>query len=224
MMGGALAWSRPAHWWAIPMARTIDNKQERENLMIQRILLVIRRILPISLLAGGIALGLSACGTSGPKRSIDDPTNSLVFGYIDMDDAPTKISNATLEQLAPPSDTPYWPMGVLDGIFVNPYLPQGSYQLSQLGGSGFFAGEHLYSFPRQGNETTVKIARPGIYFLGSYKYREQKSGFFEAGKFSIDRVKSPTEKQLLTRILEESDEIRESPWGERIRARLKQLK
>jgi outer membrane biogenesis lipoprotein LolB len=46
------------------------------------------RIWLIGLIASAL---LTGCGSSGPKRDINDPTNSLVFGYIDMDDAPTGV-------------------------------------------------------------------------------------------------------------------------------------
>jgi hypothetical protein len=179
----------------------------------------------IWLVLGLITLGLLAgCGSSGPVRDIKDPTNSLVFGYIDMDEAPTGISSASIMQIAPPTETPYWDLGVSNGLFYNSYLPPGSYQLSSFYGSGFFAGEHRYSFPRQGNETALRITKPGIYFLGSFKYKKVKSGMFEQGKFAIEKISKPTEADLLKRILEENNEIKNSPWGNKIRARLAQLK
>jgi len=167
---------------------------------------------------------LASCADSGPKRSLDDPTNSLVFGYIDMDEAPTQVSSAWVVQVAPPSETPYWSLGVNKGLFYNSYLPPGSYQLSKFGGSGFFAGEHEYSFPRQGNQTALRITKPGIYFLGSFKYRKVDTGIFEQGRFSIEKIKKPTEAELLQRILDENSEIRDSAWGNKIRAHLKKLK
>ncbi|MEW6332281.1 MAG: hypothetical protein AB1560_12560 [Pseudomonadota bacterium] len=172
-----------------------------------------------------LTLGLLAgCASGGPSRDINDPTNSLVFGYIDMDDAPTKVSYAWIEQVAPPSDSPYWGLGVTKGVFYNSYLPPGSYQLSKLGGSGFFAGQHEYSFPKQGNRTALRISKPGIYFLGSYKYKKVKTGFFQQGKFAIEKIAKPTEAEVLKRILDEDDEVRDSAWGKKIRARLAQLK
>lgn len=179
----------------------------------------------IGLVLGLIALGLLAsCASIGPTRDINDPTNSLVFGYINMDDAPTGVKSAWLRQVAPPSDTPYWGLGVNNGLFYNSYLPLGSYQLSKFSGSGFFTGEHGYNFPRQGNETALRITKPGIYFLGSFKYKKVKSGLFEQGKFSIEKINKPTETELLKRILDEDSEIKKSAWDSKIRTRLAQLK
>src|SRR5262245_1136364 len=171
-----------------------------------------------------LALALTGCATGGKERDINDPSNSLVFGYVDMDDAPTKISYASLQQVAPPTNAPYWGLAVRKGLFYSAYVPTGSYQLSSFGGSGFFAGEHRYNFPRQGNQTALRIDKPGIYFLGSFKYKTEKSGMFEQGKFSMQKVAKPTEAELLKRILDEGSGIKDSAWRDRIQSRLKQIK
>jgi hypothetical protein len=164
---------------------------------------------------------LSGCASSEHGRDIDDPANSLVFGHIDMSEAPTSVDYAWIMQVAPPAEKPYWGTGIKDGLFYSSYLPPGTYQLSSFGGSGFFRGEHRYSFPKQGrNETAVRIDKPGIYYLGSYKYKKVKTGMFEQGKFTIERVKTPTETELLQRILNENADIKKSKWGDKIRARL----
>lgn len=182
------------------------------------------RTIYLFVLAGAVALA-AGCGSSGHKRDINDPTNSLVFGYVDMREAPTKVSGAHIMQVAPPSDKPYWGMGVKDGMFYNSYLPPGSYRLSSLHGSGFFAGEHQYNFPRQGGgDTTVRIDKPGIYFLGAYRYQKVKTGFFEGGKFAIEKVSSPTEAELLQKMLDTDPELKSSVWGDKIRQRLARLK
>ena len=167
---------------------------------------------------------LAGCAGGGHGRDINDPANSLIFGYVDMADAPTKVSGAQIMQVAPPTEKPYWGMSVKNGVFYTYYLPPGSYRLASLHGSSFLRGEFQYNFPRQGaGQTTVRIEKPGIYFLGSYKYKEVKSGFFEQGKFDIQRVESPTEAELLRRILDEK-ELKGSVWEERIRQRLSRLK
>lgn len=167
---------------------------------------------------------VASCGSSGPVRDIDDPTNSLVFGYIDMDDAPTGVSHAWMRQVAPPTDAPYWGLGVSKGLFYNYYLPPGSYQLSKFAGSGFFAGQHEYEFPQQSNQTSLRITKPGIYFIGSYKYKKVKTGFFSQRKFAIEKINKPTEAELLKRILDEDSDLRNSALGNKVRARLAQLK
>jgi predicted small secreted protein len=182
-----------------------------------------RQLLVLSLLAA-LAL-LAGCAGGGHGRDINDPANSLVFGYVDMADAPTKVSGAQVRQVAPQTDKPYWGMNVREGLFYTYYLPPGSYQLATLHGSSFLRGEFQYNFPRQGGgQTTVRIDKPGIYFLGAHKYKDVKTGFFEAGKFDIQRVDTPTEAQLLQRILDEEKELKGSVWEEKIRQRIARLK
>ena len=182
-----------------------------------------QRILFVPLLAA-LAL-LAGCAGGGHGRDINDPSNSLVFGFVDMGDAPTKVSGAQVRQVAPPTDKPYWGMNVRSGLFYTYYLPPGSYQLATLHGSSFMRGEVQYNFPRQGGgQTTVRIDQPGIYFLGAHKYKDVKTGLFEGGKFDIQRVDTPTEAQLLQRILDEEKEIKGSVWEEKIRQRIARLK
>ena len=103
---------------------------------------------------------VTGCGSSGPVRDINDPTNSLVFGYVDMSEAPTELTRATVMQVAPPTDKPYWGTAVRDGVFYHARLPEGSYKLSTLYGSHFFKGDYEYGFPRQGNVGAVRIDEP----------------------------------------------------------------
>jgi hypothetical protein len=174
------------------------------------------------------AAALAGCASNEPGRSIDDPTNSLVFGYVDMADAPTSVDVVRLRQVAPPppDDRAFWRMGVRDGMFYNSYLPSGSYILASLYGSSWWRGEYQYNFPRQqgGGDTAVRADKPGIYFLGSFKYKSVKTGFLEAAKFDIERVNSPTEAELLQRMLDKDQELAKSTWGDKIRQRLARLK
>ena len=168
---------------------------------------------------------LAGCAGGGHGRDINDPSNSLVFGYIDMADAPTKVSGVQVQQVAPPTDKPYWGTDVRDGLFYTYYLPPGSYRLATLHGSSFWRGEYQYNFPRQGGgDTAVRADKPGIYFLGAWRYVGVKTGFFEQGKFDIQRVNSPTEAELLQRILDTDPEIKGSAWADRIRQRITRLK
>ena len=168
---------------------------------------------------------LAGCAGGGHGRDINDPSNSLVFGFVDMSDAPTKVSGAQIMQVAPPTEKPYWGTDVKEGLFYTYYLPPGSYRLATLHGSSFLGGEHQYNSPRQGGgETTARIEKPGIYFLGAYKYQKVKTGMFEQSKFGIERVSKPTEAELLQRLLDTDAEVKKSAWADKIRQRLARLK
>ena len=68
-----------------------------------------RTFVLLFLLALSVSPGLA---DKDSQIDIDNPNNSLVFGYIDMSDAPTKVQGAWLQQLSPPTDKPYWSMGI----------------------------------------------------------------------------------------------------------------
>jgi hypothetical protein len=168
-------------------------------------------------------LFLAGCASDaiGPERDLNDPTNSLVFAYIDMSDAPTGVEDASLK---PQGEEGYWHLGVDDGLLYQAHLPAGSYQLATLSGSSFFKGEVDYNFPVYGqNESAVRIQKPGIYFLGSFKYQEVKTGIFEKGKFDIERADTPTELELLNKLMQ-LKWVKGSQWEKRIQARIAELK
>lgn len=185
---------------------------------------MIERLRHLILLASTALLVACGSGAIGPERDINDPTNSLVFGYVDMDEAPTKVDAAWLK---PQGQEGYWQLGVIKHkpgqVFFQSHIPPGSYQLSSLRGSGFFAGDNIYSFPTYGrNQTAVRIQKPGIYFLGAYRYRKVKTGVFEGGKFEFVRVDSPAELELLQRVQQE-DWVKGTQWEARIRNRVAEL-
>ena len=160
---------------------------------------------------------LGGCASSSPPRDLDDPTNSLYFGYIDMSDAPSGVNAADVEQIAPPTKFPYWKPGLRKGLFCLSVLPPGSYQVTDFSG-----GDMVYDFPRQGNPTSVRIRKPGIYFVGSYKYVPRKTEFFDGATFAIKRANKPTEPGLLRRILPHPD-IQKAAWRKTIQSRTTRL-
>lgn len=175
----------------------------------------------LTLLAAAL---LTGCAFSGGGRSIDDPTSSLVFGYMDMEEAPTSMDYVKLQQVAPRAEAGFWDMGTDDGIMFNQYVPPGSFKVAHFGGSSFLMGEHRYSFPTYGrNATAVTIEEPGIYFIGAYAYQDVDTGFFEAGKFSIEPTNNPSEKDLLQTLLA-MDWVKGTQWEARIKNRLAELK
>lgn len=149
------------------------------------------------------AASLAGCST---WQKVDDPPEStvMVYGYLDMEDAPTVVDYVILKQVKPKAERPYWSMGVDKGHFFSTGLVPGSYQFSTFGGVNCLLGNflcgtpHEYSFPAQGDG--FRFAKPGLYFLGSYKYRHIDQGFFKADNFEIDRLKQPSELEVLRTI------------------------
>ncbi len=153
----------------------------------------------------------------------EQPNASLVYGYIDMDEAPTNVDIVTIRQYKPkPIDNkPYRSVDAVSGMFWYDQLVPGSYQLVEFGGSSCWknmaANYSMQDFSQ--NETALVIAKPGLYYMGAYKYR--KVGGFFSNKFSIDRVDNPSEKEVLQRMLKYS---KDTQWEAMIKKRIGMLK
>lgn len=178
------------------------------------------------LLAAFVAFAfvLSGCSDGRLIRDDDHDTDksTLVFGYVDMKDAPCDLGWVSIRQVLPKTDKPFWHMSVDDGMYWNSHMPAGAYEMESFGGfSGWRNADYTFSLPRQATEWRFRAnGKPGLHFIGSYKYVEVKTGFFEAGKFEFQRVNSPTERELLERMLK----FTESPtWKARIQQRIAEL-
>lgn len=150
------------------------------------------------ILLGLLPLVLMGCATS--QVDPNDTTRSIIFGYIDMADAPTNVSSVRLK-VYDGKDLGYT-VPAYKGLFYHLGVKPGPYQVDTFSGSGFFAGDVVYDFGGKGRNATATIVRePGIYFMGAHKYTKVKTGFFEQGKFDMKKVSNPTEKELLTGVL-----------------------
>lgn len=172
-----------------------------------------------------ITLALAGCADQRMIREDKDDlaTASLVFGYVDMGDAPVNLDWFGIKQVVPKTDKPYWYAAVDEGMFWGSHFKPGAYQMDSFGGfSRWRNANFTFELPQQyADKFRFKTdGKPGIYFLGSYKYKDVKTGFFEPGKFDFVAVKSPTERELLERLLKFTDS---KIWEARIRKRLQEL-
>lgn len=154
-----------------------------------------------SLIVGLLAFFVAGCATSDPVDP-KDQSLSLVYGYIDMEDAPSSLGWVHLK-LYDGKNTGYT-VPADDGLFFHVGVEPGPYQVDRFGRHAqFFSNtNYTYNFGTRGrNETAIKIVKPGVYFMGAYKYIEVETGWFEADKFRMERTKTPTERELLTRLL-----------------------
>ena len=169
-----------------------------------------------------MTFALGGCADRMIRDEDDSASKSLVFGYVDMQEAPVSLDWLTIRQVLPKTDKPYWHASTDDGMFWNPHIKGGAYQMDAFGGhSGWRNANYTFSFPRQYAEGgRFKIQKSGIYFLGSYKYKDVKTGIFEPGKFDFERVDSPTERELLERLLKFTES---NAWKARINQRIAEL-
>ena len=179
-----------------------------------------------SLFAGLLILLVGGCATSDP---IDpkDQSLSLVYGYIDMKDAPSHLGWVHIK-LYDGKNTGYFTV-VDEGLFFHLGLKPGPYQVDRFGRHPTFFDnvEYSYGFGTRGrNETAIRIDKPGIYFMGAYKYVDVPTGWFEEDKFRMEQTTTPTERELLTRVLTilQKDHAEYTRQIETVKLRLAQLR
>lgn len=162
-------------------------------------------------------------GCAAHMHNPEDSNASLIYGAIDMDEAPSRLDYATLRQYKPiPVDgKAYWHTGSVDGVFWHDQIPPGSYQMVSFSGSSSWKNtNYTYNMPNfEKNSTALVIKKPGLYFLGSYKYRD--TGSFFNPKFDIETAGSPTEKESLVKLLPLSSGTQ---WEALIKKRIGELK
>jgi len=163
-----------------------------------------------------LTLFLTACGASKFLAEPSSDKVSLVFGYIDMSDAPTELTWIRTRRIRPDYSEERG-AAVLDGMFYNTWQTPGSYKFLSFG--GYFNNgmtRYVNQMPAQGrSKLDAVIKKPGVHYLGSYKYVRTPDNSFE-----LVAVKQPTEKQLLLKLKEYS---KIPYWTTIIDKRLKRL-
>ena len=173
-----------------------------------------------ALVCAGWVLALGACSGAIVPRP-QEAGESIVYGYIDMADAPVNLQWVSIRQYAPPSDAPYWSAGVEQGTYWQWYLKPGSYAVDSFGGSGFNSN-YTFNMPRQSRSLRLVIKKAGIYYLGAFKYKAIAPNLAQAleitpKQYRLDPVTKPSEAAVLQMLLEKVEDDR---WKKRIRARL----
>lgn len=170
------------------------------------------------------AFALSGCGGGNPYMDDDGggPNRSLVYGYIDMDEAPAKLQWVSMKQLKPRTDKPYYSFWIRDGAFYTNNVVPGVYKFHSFGGfNGWTNTKWTFSFPSQGRgQFDPVIRKPGMYYVGSWKYKKIKTGIFKPGKFNLVPDKSHSEKEILQTMLKWA---KHDKWKKMIQHRLRQL-
>jgi hypothetical protein len=167
-------------------------------------------------------LALAACGSGMSPQMEDqkDPDCSLVYGYIDMTNGPCWLQWFYLHQVLPKTEKPFFNFRVDEGAFYAEFVVSGSYQLHELGGWGSWPNgntSYNFLFPKQAEG--LRIEKPGLYYIGSYKMKDL--GNFFKSKYDIELAETPSEREVLSKVLPHA---KGTIWEERIRQRLETLK
>jgi hypothetical protein len=148
-----------------------------------------------------------------------------------MTDAEPRLDWIRFQQLAPtPSDNKLSGR-TKDGLFLLDNLASGSYQVYDFGGrgGGLLAKGYLYasyplSFPvtRQSGFLRVTVGKPGVYFMGAYKYVNVRGNRVGTQyEYALETIASPSQRELLERLLQV---VRGTGWESHVAASLKSAK
>lgn len=177
---------------------------------------------------------LTACSSVETVKDFEN--RSVAYGWVDVKDVDiNRVDLIYIKQYRPKAEVPYFQTAFKEFkggyMFWTVALPNGSHKLDTIMGhaclAAFLCGntEHVYNFGTQGDEVgAVVIGNPGVYYLGSYKMANEKTGFFERGKFKVSAAaNAPTRRELLQAILNDK-ELAENPvMRERIQRELAHL-
>jgi hypothetical protein len=147
-----------------------------------------------------IVAALTACASTesiNPK----DTTRSVLYGYIDSKDAPSKIDWVQVKQYG---DRDQGQQGYYlinydrkTGVFFHIGIQSGNHQVNKFGNDSTH-----YNWSSQGrNATALRIDKPGVYFVGAFKYIHHDQGLFKNDKFEMQPLRSPTDAEVLAMVL-----------------------
>ena len=162
----------------------------------------LRWLIPVAL-----AFALGGCAST-PSVDPKDETLSLIYGYFDMKDAPSSLDWVSVRQYGT-KDGGWYHLRAKEGLFFHIGVEPGSYQVDKFGGMGgvplLTRRPFEYDFGGKGrNATAVRVAKPGVYFLGAHHYvNHAGKGLFAADKFEMKPARAPSEKELLQRLVKE---------------------
>ncbi|MDH5471979.1 MAG: hypothetical protein OEY87_07795 [Gammaproteobacteria bacterium] len=195
---------------------------------------IIKPLIFLFILLPAIVL-TSSCSLFNSKEPVDpnDKSLSIVFGYFDMENAPSwgGFDWVSIKQYKPKQA--YYSCGVEEGLFWHIGVTNGSsIQVEEFGRNTRWYSNtiYTYNFGGQGrNDTSRIIKKPGAYYLGSYTYKAIESdSFFKPDNFDMVKSKTPTEKQLIIKLIDimkkDSDLAVYKHQIKLLETRLKQLK
>lgn len=175
------------------------------------------------LFIGMIFILLTGCG--GPNMGKPETGNeSLIIGYLDTSEAPGSFSGVTMKKIQPPDPQPYVSFWINDGLFLGANLKPGIYKMFNFRTRTYLLENAIYTHPfpqNLKNELDTKIERPGIYYVGSWKYKLlAHNPWAHAVTYDLVPIEHPNELELLQRILPHSSD---SYWTNMIRKRISEL-
>jgi hypothetical protein len=195
-----------------------------------------------------IAVGCASGWHETNREDIAQPNVALLYGYMDMTDAPSPLDYFHIKQIKPETGKgTEWGFGCRDlgdkkFLFYHQAIPVGTYQLDEFGGTstvGFLIfilsrTLHKYSFmnadtmnpdlkkpSNDTNSSSLVIDEPGIYFLGRFKYVkvQEKDG---DESFTIEKISTPSQASVIQNLYKHMD-VKGTKWDKMLLDQMKKL-
>ncbi|MFO7603073.1 MAG: hypothetical protein R6X06_04570 [Gammaproteobacteria bacterium] len=171
-------------------------------------------------LFGLIMMGLVACNGQAPPDDVHSRKFAMIYGSVLADEPITQVDFFEYGKtyIRPFSRTPR----VLvydDGTFMAENIRPGKYVIA-----AFHAGDkNQFNLVRSKQQAYQKVihVRPGeLKYVGSYRIHVTKSRLLGKGKFEVEEVLRPGERQVLRNLQVVTDG---TGWQKMIERRLKEL-
>jgi hypothetical protein len=197
---------------------------------------------------GFVVIGCASGWHTITREDIEKPNVALLYGYMDMTDAPSPMDYFEIKQVKPEAGKgAEWGFGCKDlgdkkFLFYHQAIPVGTYQLDEFGGTstvGFLIfilsrTLHKYSFMgadsmnpdlknpgKETNDSSLVIDEPGIYFLGRFKYVKVKEKD-EDESFSIEKISTPSQGEVIQQLYKHMD-VKGTKWDKMLLDQMKKL-
>jgi len=174
-------------------------------------------------------LGILFSGCATPPVDPLDETVSMVYGYIDMSAAPSPLKNVSIRRYSKPTgnvdatvERNVWTER--GGLFWQLGVRPGTYQIYAYGDD---ENKFIYRMGKQG-DGAIRVDEPGLYFMGSYLYPSKLTQSRDPGNLDLKLVGSPSEVELVERLIKVMESrqedlmyLRQYSW---LKKRLSELK
>jgi hypothetical protein len=163
-------------------------------------------------------------------KEMESPKHAMVFGHIEAGKGPMYFSWVQLRHTdAAGNEEYYTTRSNEDGMFYAENLPLGKYEIHRIGqgnrpmGSNVISGGGVvWSLGEGSKDTAMRVKTAGVHYLGSFKYIYiEGEGLFGRDSFNFKRINSPSEKELLQRLLKYTENTH---WSGSINKRLAELR
>ena len=160
----------------------------------------------------------SGCALNSEVRTEDDASSALIFGFIDMSEAPFELGcvRITQDEKAGIAYRQSCMTTYASGLFFLENAPPMKYHIPF-----FYAGAKLHMISSD-EKDLFKVPAKSLYFVGSFKYKVVNRDLGDILKltpeqYGLPRTKSPSEAAVLKML---QDKVQDPTLKQRIKARL----